>query len=73
MLNLFSFLIGLVALALAVIAFIPLLGWANWFIIPLAMVGTLLGFLSKSTSGRNLNLAVIVIGIIRLSLGGGFF
>jgi hypothetical protein len=72
MLNLFSFLIGLVALALAIVAFIPLLGWANWFIIPLAMVGTLLGFLSKSNSGRNLNLAVIVIGIIRLSLGGGF-
>jgi hypothetical protein len=73
MLNLLSFLIGLVALALAIFAFIPFLGWANWFIIPLAMVGTLLGFLSKSTSGRNLNLAVIVIGVIRLSLGGGFF
>jgi hypothetical protein len=73
MLNLFSFLIGVVALVLAIFAFIPFLGWANWFIIPLAMVGTLLGFLSKSNSGRNLNLAVIVIGIIRLALGGGFF
>jgi hypothetical protein len=73
MLNLVSLLIGLVALVLAVVAFFPLLGWANWFIIPMAIVGALIGFLSRSKSGRNLNLAVIVIGVIRLSLGGGIF
>ena len=33
--NLISILIGLVALVLVVLAFIPLLGWANWLIIPL--------------------------------------
>jgi hypothetical protein len=71
MLNLVSLIIGVVALVLAVVAFIPLLGWANWFIIPVAIVGALIGFLSRSKSGRNLNLAVIVLGIIRLSLGGG--
>jgi hypothetical protein len=73
MLNLVSIIIGAFALLLAVVAFIPLLGWANWFIIPLAMVGALVGFLSRSTSGRNLNLVVIVIGVIRLALGGGIF
>ena len=36
MLNLVSLLIGVVALVFALIAFLPLLGWANWFIIPLA-------------------------------------
>jgi len=71
--NLISLLIGLFALVLAIIAFFPLLGWANWFIIPLAMIGTLVGILSRSTAGRNLNLIVIVIGIVRLSLGGGLF
>ena len=73
MFNLISLLIGLFALVLAIIAFFPLLGWANWFIIPLAMIGTLVGILSRSTAGRNLNLIVIVIGIVRLSLGGGLF
>jgi hypothetical protein len=71
MLNLVSLLIGALSLLLAIVAFFPFLGWANWLIVPLAMVGALLGFLSRSTSGRNLNLVVIVIGIVRLSLGGG--
>jgi hypothetical protein len=71
--NLISLLIGVFALVLAIIAFFPLLGWANWFIIPLAIIGALVGILSRSTAGRNLNLLVIVIGIVRLSLGGGLF
>jgi hypothetical protein len=71
MFNLVSLIIGLVALVLAVIAFIPLLGWANWFIIPLAIVGAVIGMISRGTAGRNLNLFVILIGIVRLMLGGG--
>ena len=71
MFNLVSLIIGLVALVLAVIAFIPLLGWANWFIIPLAIIGALVGMISRGTAGRNLNLFVILIGIVRLMLGGG--
>jgi hypothetical protein len=71
MFNIVSLIIGFVALVLAVIAFFPLLGWANWLIIPLAVIGTGVGLISRSTSGRNLNLFVIVIGVIRLMLGGG--
>ena len=71
MLNVVSLLIGLVALVFAVIAFLPLLGWANWLIIPLAIIGAVVGMLSRSTAGRNLNLFVIVIGVVRLMLGGG--
>lgn len=71
MLNVVSLIIGLVALVFAVIAFIPLLGWANWLIIPLAIVGAVVGMLSSSNTGRNLNLFVIVVGIVRLMLGGG--
>ncbi len=71
MLNIVSLLIGLVALVFGVIAFLPLLGWANWLIIPLAVIGAGIGAVSNSTSGRNLNLVVILIGAVRLMLGGG--
>ena len=71
MLNIVSLAIGVVALLLALVAFLPLLGWANWFILPLAIVGAVIGMVSRSTAGRNLNLVVILIGVIRLSLGGG--
>jgi hypothetical protein len=71
MLNLVSLIIGAVALVCAAIAFIPLLGWANWLIIPLAVIGAGIGAVSNSTSGRNLNLVVILIGVLRLMLGGG--
>src|SRR3546814_17824687 len=71
MLNIISILIGIVALLFAIPAFIPFLGWANWLIIPLAAVGAGIGMLSNRTSGRNLNLFVIVVGIVRLMMGGG--
>jgi hypothetical protein len=71
MLNILSLLIGVVALALGLLAFLPLLGWAYWLIIPVALVGLGLGIVSRHNSGRNLNLLVIVVGILRLMLGGG--
>jgi hypothetical protein len=71
MLNFVSLIIGVVALVCAAIAFIPLLGWANWLIIPLAVIGAGIGAASGSTSGRNLNLVVILVGVLRLMLGGG--
>jgi hypothetical protein len=71
MFNLVSLIIGAVALVFAIIAFLPLLGWANWLIIPLAVIGAVIGMISRSTAGRNLNLFVIVIGVLRLMLGGG--
>lgn len=71
MFNLVSLIIGVVALICALIAFIPLLGWANWLIIPLAIIGAAVGMISRGTAGRNLNLFVIVIGVVRLMLGGG--
>jgi hypothetical protein len=53
------------------VAFIPLLGWLNWLIIPLAVIGAGVGLISRSSAGRNLNIFVIVIGVVRLILGGG--
>lgn len=71
MLNIASLIIGVVALIFAIVAFLPFLGWANWLIIPIAIVGAVVGMISRSTAGRNLNLFVIVIGVVRLMLGGG--
>lgn len=71
MLNLLSLIVGAIALVLGIFAFFPLLGWAYWLIIPIALVGLGLGVVSRQKSGRNLNLVVIVIGVIRLTLGGG--
>lgn len=71
MLNLISLIIGVMALALGILAFFPLLGWAYWLIIPLALVGTGFGAVSAKNAGRNLNLIVIGVGVIRLMLGGG--
>lgn len=73
MFNLVSLIIGFVALVCAGIAFLPLLGWANWLIIPLAIVGAAVGLLSRGTAGRNLNLFVILVGVVRLMIGGGLF
>ena len=73
MFNIASLIIGFVALILAIVAFLPLLGWANWLIIPLAFIGAGIGVLSRGTAGRNLNLLVIVVGVVRLMIGGGLF
>jgi uncharacterized membrane protein YjjP (DUF1212 family) len=71
MFNIASIIIGLVALICALVAFLPLLGWLNWLIIPLAIIGAAIGMMSRGTAGRNLNIFVIVIGVVRLMLGGG--
>jgi uncharacterized membrane protein YjjP (DUF1212 family) len=69
--NLISIVIGLVALCLALVGFLPLLGWLNWLVIPLAVVGTVFGILARGTSGRNLNILVLVVAAFRLMIGGG--
>jgi hypothetical protein len=66
-----SVIIGIMALIIALVGFIPLLGWLNWLVIPGAVVGLVLGLLSKKTSGRNINIVVLALAIIRLALGGG--
>lgn len=73
MLNIVSILIGLVALLFAIPGIIPLLGWINWLVLPVALLGAGIGALSRHDAGRNLNILVLIVGVIRLSLGGGIF
>ena len=72
MLNIVSILIGLVALLFAIPGLIPLFGWINWMVIPIALLGAGLGALSSRNGGRNLNVLVLIVGALRLFLGGGF-
>src|SRR5438270_339241 len=72
MFNLVSLIIGFVALILAVITFIPLLGLGEWLALLLALLGAGIGMISRSTAGRNLNIFVVVVAIIRLVLGHVF-
>lgn len=73
MLNLLSLVTGAVALLIALIGIlpIPLLPLVNWIAFPIAVVGLVFGLLSDRTSGRNLNIVVLVISGLRLMLTGG--
>jgi hypothetical protein len=71
--NVISSIIGIIALLIALVGFLPLLGWLNWLALPTAVVGLVIGLMSKETSGRNINMVVLALAIIRLVLGGGIF
>jgi len=73
MLNLVSLLLGAVALFGAIIAFVPLLGWLNWAVLPISLLGAGIGMASERPGGRRLNIFVLVAGGLRLMLGGGLF
>jgi hypothetical protein len=71
MLNILSILVGLMALLIVIPSTIPLLGWGNWFALPVAVLGAGLGALSSRNTGRNFCLIVLAIAVVRLMLGGG--
>ena len=71
MFNIVSLIIGFVALVLALIAFIPLLGIGEWLVLMLAIVGAGIGMVSRGNAGRNLNIFVIIVAVLRLILGHG--
>ena len=73
---------GILAILGLGIAFVPCLGSLNWLNIPFAIVGLILSFVAKSqvpggrssgaaTAGIVLNGIAILLGVIRLALGGG--
>ncbi|MGB3711177.1 MAG: hypothetical protein WA985_05765 [Erythrobacter sp.] len=70
--NLLAYLLGLLSLVIVIPSQIPLLGWGNWFALPVIALGIALGALSSRTGGRNFCLVVLLIAVVRLMLGGGF-
>lgn len=71
MANIIAILLGLIALILAFVGFIPLLGWLNWFTILIAGVGAVFGLISEKNGGPNFCLLVMAICALRLWIGGG--
>jgi hypothetical protein len=79
--GLISLIWGIFAMLWMIVALIPLLGWGNWFLIPFAAVGAIIagigamlsrpGNRGRAKTGLVLNGIVIIVGIFRLSLGGG--
>ena len=70
LINIISILIGLVALPVALVGLIPFFGVANYLAIPIAVVGAAVGLLSGHKMGRNFNILVIIVAVIRLFFGG---
>ena len=71
MLNIVSLLIGLLAIPWVLLATLPFIGAVNWLVIPWALLGLGIGALSSGNAGRNLNLIVLLVAILRLWIGGG--
>lgn len=79
--GLISLIWGIVAMIWMVVALIPLLGWGNWLLIPFAAVGAIIAAIGilftrsenrgRAKTGLILNGIVIVVGIVRLGIGGG--
>ena len=77
-----SMVIGIVCASLMLIGLVPCLGWINWFVLMLGGVNKLLSIvaiiITRNPAGRNkaiiglvLTLVALVIGVVRLALGGG--
>jgi hypothetical protein len=69
--NTASKIIGIIALIFMIIGLIPLLGWINYLVIFLAILGLIFGIFSKNTGGLTLNGIVLIVSLIRLIAGGG--
>lgn len=79
--GLISLLWGIVAMLLMFISLVPLLGSGNWLVIPFAGVGAIIAAVgialtsreknARAKAGLVLNAIVIVVAVIRLSMGGG--
>lgn len=71
--NLISILIGIVAAIIMIPGIVPLLGWLQWLVVVLCVLGIIFGAVSKKKTGLFINGAVLVVAILRLFLGGGVF
>ena len=71
--NVVSLIIGILTLIFLVVLFLfPVVGAIGaWLSLVAAIIGAGVGQLSASKAGRNFNIFVIIVALVRLSLGGG--
>lgn len=66
-----SVLIGLFAALCMVPSLIPLLGALNWLVLVFCVVGIIFGVFPERKIGLTINIAVGIVALVRLILGGG--
>ena len=66
-----SLAVSVAALLLLFPALLPLLGWLNWIVLPLALLGAGLGVAFGEDRAFRLGLLVLAVSALRLILGGG--
>lgn len=66
-----SILIGLLCAVLMFFGLIPLFGWTLWATLAGCVVGIIFGAFPERKIGLVINVAVAVVSILRLILGGG--
>ena len=69
--NAASKIIGIIALIIMIIGLVPFLGWLNWIVIPVAVVGLIIGIFSQNNGGLILCGVVLLAAGLRLFVGGG--
>ncbi len=67
-----SVLIGLFAFVWMVLGMIPLLGWIQWPVLALCVLGIIFGAFPKRKIGLSINLMVGVVAALRAVIFGGF-
>ena len=75
-----SLILGILAIVGALVAFIPLLGWMNWGVIPFSVAGVVVSAIATAASKEDRGLAIagiilcgiaLMISIPRLIIGCG--
>lgn len=74
--------LGVVVMLGMLLAFLPLLGWMNWGIIPVAIIGLVISIIATATTKEHRGTAIAGIVLcaiavsccsVRLIIGGGIF
>jgi hypothetical protein len=63
--------IGLLCFAMTVIGILPGLGASLWLTLSLCLVGVIFGAFPRRKIGLTINVAVAIVAMLRLLLGGG--
>lgn len=78
--NTVALVLGILALIGMIVGFFPCLGWFNWFNIPFAFLGLVVSIVAVAKAKEQRGLAIaglvmcvmaVLIGLVRLILGGG--
>ncbi len=70
--QLISVLIGIFAFVWMVLGMIPLLGWIQWPVLALCVLGIIFGSFAQRKVGLTINLVVGLVAALRAFIGGGF-